>query len=193
MSKKKKLIKNTISIILALALFVAVIVYEYNHRIYDKTKDSIFEIPDTISIKTSNQNGIYIIENNYIIQNIPSNTLKTEKMIYKFVTDENILQHLYDKYNHRDDIGCIRLIFRKPSWKLPVYWNGRSEDIDGFSDELLVIYNIYLNDETDPYTNEIYIGTSATATFYVDIAMNRLTNINLFTHKDLGSFGKLAV
>ena len=193
MYKKQKIIKSTISIIIVITIIVLGVIYEYNHRFYDKGRRNIFEIPDTVSIVSSNVNKEeLVIVNNYIIQDIPSDTLKMEKMIYEFVTNENILQPLYDEYKQRD-IGWIELIFRRPSWKLPVYWNGPAEDIADYSEELLVKYRFHLSFETDPYTNQEYISTSAKAIFYVDLFMNRTTSVTYYAEKDLGAYGQLTV
>lgn len=193
MYKKQKIIKSIILTIIVITIIVLGVVYEYNHRFYNKGKSSIFEIPNTTYIISANvNNGELVVVNNYIIQDIPSNSLEMEKMIYEFVTNDNILQPLYDKYKDRN-IGWIELVFRKPSWKLPVYWQGSAEDIDDYSDELLVKYRFHLSVKTDSYTNQEYISTSAKATFFVDLFMNRTTSVTNYVEKDLGAYGQLIV
>lgn len=193
MYKKQKIIKSIISIIIVITLIILGVVYEYNHRFYAKSKSSIFEIPDTTSIISSYVNEEeLIVVNNYIIQDIPSNSLEMEKMIYEFVTNDNILQPLYDEYKDRN-IGWIELVFRRPSWNLPVYWQGSGEDIDSYSNELLVKYRFHLSAKTDPYSNQEYISVSANATFFVDLFMNRTTGVNGYVEKDLGAYGQLTV
>lgn len=193
LDKKRKTVRNIILIVLVIALFVTGIVYEYNQRVHAKTKDSIFEIPNTTSIISANVNNEeLVVVNNYIIQDIPSNSIEMEEMIYEFITNQNILQPLYDEYKDRN-IGWIELVFRRPSWKLPVYWNGTAEDIAGYSDELLVKYRFHLSAKTDTYSNQEYISVSAKATFFVGDSMKRTTSINDYVEKDLGAYGQLTV
>ena len=80
MYKKQRIIKSTISIIIVITLIVLGVINEYNHGFYDKGKNNIFEIPDTVSIISSNVNNEeLVIVNNYISQDIPSNTVQMKK------------------------------------------------------------------------------------------------------------------
>lgn len=187
MYKKRKTIRKTISIVLAIALFATVIIYEYNQRFYDKTKDSIFELSNTACTMIPYFNpDEALLENHYIIQDLPKNRIQMEKMIDEFLNNKDVLQSLYNEYESKD-IGYIKLFFRKPSWDLPVYWEGTNEQINGYGDELLASYLFSLS----PNESGNYILVKLEATFFIKHNMEKITNHN-YESKTIDHYASLS-
>ena len=110
-NKQKKLL---ITGVLVLAVFLAgLLIYDHIH--YDRSKDNIFEIPETYNLWEGA--NVMFYEKYYFIQYPPKSQQEMKDMIRDHVERNEVLK---DARNNNAD--CVELHFMAADLRLPIYF-----------------------------------------------------------------------
>lgn len=112
MKKKRVTLLITGTVLIAVSLLI-LFLYDYSH--YNRSKENIFEIPETCDIWKSGDTIRY--EKYFFIQSIPSSQQDLEDMIIDFLNQNKVLE---DAANN--DADYVALSFMISDFNLPIYF-----------------------------------------------------------------------
>ena len=136
--KKRLIVFFTVLLIIVILVFLLI-----DHRLRDRSKPNIFEIPGTAHEWTSDYKT-RIKDISFFIQDVPDKKGEIEKTITKYVEENGLL-----KKHLKAEVGELDLVFYTPSLSLPVSFEENKsfwimdDYISHYEDErvVLVIYN----------------------------------------------------
>lgn len=113
---KLKFNKKIAVIVISCLLIIGVCIFLFiDHRLHDRDKPNIFEIPGTAYSYTSAKK-IYL-DRHFMVQKKPDNEEDIKQMISEFIASEDIVRESFSK-----SVDCVKLHFYTPSIEFPVYF-----------------------------------------------------------------------
>ena len=103
-----------ISVCCVLLIIICVLLF-IDHRLHDRNKPDIFEIPGTEYISTPINETYY--DRHYMVQDLPDNEEDIKSMINKYITENDIVKESFS-----NSVDCVNLHFYTPSISFPVYF-----------------------------------------------------------------------